>query len=115
MPTGPAARVTDRVEHEHPGVLAPGPGSPNTLNGGLPAWRGHLDRHECHHGVGVVIDGSPTVVINGQPACRQGDTVLEASGWPNGIMSGCQSVIIGDTPVTGSTVSKRKPMSSVAR
>ncbi|MCB8837526.1 PAAR domain-containing protein [Aurantimonas sp. VKM B-3413] len=102
MPTGPAARVTDRVEHERPGVLTPGPGGPNTLIGGLPAWRGLLDRHECHHGTDVVVDGSPTVLINGLPACREGDTILEADGKPNRITLGCQSVIIGGAAGTGS-------------
>lgn len=40
MPTGPAARILDPVLHLLPGVLTPGPGSPNVLIGGLPAWRG---------------------------------------------------------------------------
>jgi uncharacterized Zn-binding protein involved in type VI secretion len=40
MPTGPAARITDPVLHPLPGMLTPGPGSPNVLIGSLPAWRG---------------------------------------------------------------------------
>ena len=36
----PAARVTDNVSHPLPPVLGPGPGSPTTLIGFLPAWRG---------------------------------------------------------------------------
>lgn len=40
MPQGPAARITDTVAHPLPPVLTPGPGSPNTLIGFLPAWRG---------------------------------------------------------------------------
>ncbi|MBC7797371.1 MAG: PAAR domain-containing protein [Pyrinomonadaceae bacterium] len=40
MPQGPAARVTDTVMHPLPPILSPGPGSPNTLIGFLPAWRG---------------------------------------------------------------------------
>ncbi len=47
------------------------------------------------HGVGVVIDGSPTVLINGLPACRVADTILEAFGPPNKIMMGQPNVIIG--------------------
>jgi hypothetical protein len=47
------------------------------------------------HGPGVVIDGSPTVLINMLPACRLGDTVLEAVGPPNKITSGEFTVIIG--------------------
>ena len=37
MPKGPAARVTDPVIHPLPGILQPGPGSPNVLIGSLPA------------------------------------------------------------------------------
>ncbi|MGE5570091.1 MAG: PAAR domain-containing protein [Rhodospirillales bacterium] len=36
----PAARVTDMVAHPAPPTLGPGPGSPTTLIGFLPAWRG---------------------------------------------------------------------------
>lgn len=95
MPTGPAARRLDPVAHRIPGRLMPGPGSPDVLIGGLPAWRARVDRHECRHGTGVVIDGSPTVLINGQPACRLGDGVIEGRE-RNRITGGCMSVIIGD-------------------
>lgn len=47
------------------------------------------------HGPGVVIDGSATVMINNMPACRLGDTLLEAIGPPNKIVMGCMTVIIG--------------------
>ncbi|TVR64311.1 MAG: hypothetical protein EA420_05525 [Candidatus Competibacteraceae bacterium] len=47
------------------------------------------------HGPGVVIDGSQTVLINNLPACRQGDTLLEAVGPPNKITMGCMTVQIG--------------------
>jgi PAAR motif len=47
------------------------------------------------HGPGVVIDGSATVLINNLPACRLGDTVLEAAGPPNKIAKGELTVIIG--------------------
>ena len=36
----PAARILDPVVHPLPGMLTPGPGSPNVLIGGKPAWRG---------------------------------------------------------------------------
>lgn len=42
MPQGPAARITDNVAHPLPGVLSPGPGSPDVFIGFLPAWRGIL-------------------------------------------------------------------------
>lgn len=65
---------------------------------------GMTDIHACvtplpvpPHGPGVVIDGSPTVLINGLPACRQGDTIIEAVGPPNKIAVGCPTVLIGNT------------------
>jgi uncharacterized Zn-binding protein involved in type VI secretion len=66
---------------------------------------GGADIHACMtplplppHGPGVVIDGSPTVLTNGLPACRQGDTIIEAVGPPDKILVGCITVIIGDAP-----------------
>ncbi|MDZ8050648.1 MAG: PAAR domain-containing protein [Aulosira sp. ZfuVER01] len=60
------------------------------------------DIHNCTtplplppHGPGVVIDGSQTVLINGLPASRMGDTVLEAVGPPNKITKGEMTVLIG--------------------
>jgi uncharacterized Zn-binding protein involved in type VI secretion len=60
------------------------------------------DMHACTtplplppHGPGVVIDGSKTVTINFLPACRQGDTLLEAVGPPNKITMGEPTVLIG--------------------
>lgn len=47
------------------------------------------------HGPGVVIDGSATVLINGLPACRMGDTLVEAVGPPNKITNGCLTVLVG--------------------
>jgi len=47
------------------------------------------------HGPGVIINGSQTVMIDNLPACRQGDTILEAVGPPNQVATGCQTVIIG--------------------
>ncbi|WP_346294221.1 PAAR domain-containing protein [Sphaerothrix gracilis] len=49
----------------------------------------------CVDGPGVVITGSATVMINGLPACRQGDMILEVLGPPNSITSGCPNVQIG--------------------
>ncbi len=63
---------------------------------------GMADIHACTtplpippHGPGVVIDGSATVLINFLPACRLGDTILEAVGPPNKIVKGEMTVIIG--------------------
>ncbi|MDY6818770.1 MAG: PAAR domain-containing protein [Halobacteriales archaeon] len=83
------------------GTPLPGPGSPNVLIGGLPAWRVGIDFHTCPlttgpnpHVGGVVTNGSTTVLINGAPAARQGDTIAE-NGPPNTIASGCPTVMIG--------------------
>ncbi|MDR6871076.1 putative Zn-binding protein involved in type VI secretion [Bosea sp. BE125] len=69
---------------------------------GAAAGGGGVDIHICAtplplppHGPGVVVDGSTTVMINGLPACRMGDTIVEALGPPNKIMMGCPTVIIG--------------------
>jgi uncharacterized Zn-binding protein involved in type VI secretion len=66
------------------------------------AAAGPADMHACStplpippHGPGVVIDGSATVRINGLPACRAGDTIVEAVGPPNKITKGETTVIIG--------------------
>ena len=95
----PAARVTDPTMHGSP--LAPGPGSPDVLIGGMPAWRATVDQHVCplstgpvpHQG-GMVAVGSATVLINNQMAVRQGDQLIE-KGPPNPIATGCPTVIIG--------------------
>lgn len=46
------------------------------------------------HANGVVITGSTTVLINGLPACRQGDMIQETVS-VNSITGGCSSVLIG--------------------
>jgi uncharacterized Zn-binding protein involved in type VI secretion len=100
----PAARITDPTTHGAP--LAPGPGSPNVLIGGLPAWRALIDQHACPavsisgaDGVGMVMMGSPTVLINNMMACRLGDIVVEipglALGPANPIIMGEMTVMIG--------------------
>ena len=161
----PAARILDPVIHPLPGMLTPGPGSPNVIIGSKPAWRGvpaaaaaaiqsakatsdmaiataeaatvaaaptpgaaaaktaeegvkataattmgatitsaagGADIHMCAtplpippHGPGVVIDGSQTVLVNGLPLCRMGDTIIEAVGPPNKIAMGEPTVLIG--------------------
>jgi uncharacterized Zn-binding protein involved in type VI secretion len=74
--------------------------------GGLPAWRALIDQHACPavsvsgaDGIGTVLMGSPTVLINGMMACRQLDIVVEVPGLAMGpmdpILMGCPTVIIG--------------------
>lgn len=57
---------------------------------------GMFDFHGCGvpvpHGVGFVTVGSPTVLVNGLPLARQGDSVMEAAGGANAISSGCLTV-----------------------
>ena len=92
----PAARLGDETEHGSP--LSPGSGSPNVLIGGMPAWRANVDQHSCpepFHGVGAVVMGAPTVLINNMMACRMGDVVVEHPGPPNPIAVGCPTVLIG--------------------
>jgi len=94
-----AARVGDLTSHGTP--LGPGPGSVNVLIGGQPAWRATSDFHACPlvtvlvpHVGGMAPIGSFTVLINGLPAARQGDQIVEA-GPPNVIAMGCPTVQIG--------------------
>lgn len=94
----PAARSTDPTAHGSP---LTGPGSPDVLIEGLPAYRALTDMHSCPlsdssgpHVGGVVNVGSATVFINGMPAARQGDVIAE-SGPPNSIVGGAPSVLIG--------------------
>jgi uncharacterized Zn-binding protein involved in type VI secretion len=94
-----AARLGDMTSHGTP--LGPGPGSPNVLIAGQPAWRATSDMHACPlvdgvkpHVGGVVAVGSVTVMIGGLPAARQGDMVVEA-GAPNAIAAGAPTVMIG--------------------
>ena len=95
-----AARVGDPTSHGTP--LGPGIGSPNVFIGGQPAWRALVDTHACPlsngpqpHVGGVVAMGSLTVMINKQPAARQGDKVMEGGGGPNAILGGLPTVQIG--------------------
>ena len=95
----PAARVGDQTSHGTP--LAPGPGAPTVLIGGMPAWRAGADTHVCPlsdgpkpHVGGTVAAGSATVLIGGLPAARVGDTIVEV-GPPNAIAAGCPTVLIG--------------------
>lgn len=83
------------------GTPLAGGGSPDVHIGGKPAWRAAVDVHTCPlttgaqpHVGGVVTTGSPTVLINGSPAARRGDIIVER-GPPNTIVSGDPTVVIG--------------------
>ena len=72
------------------------------MGGAISAAAAGADQHSCStplpdptHGPGVVTNGSTTVLINGFPAAREGDTILEAVGPPNKVATGCPNVQIG--------------------
>lgn len=96
-----AARVGDLTSHLKT-PLGPGPGSSNVSIGGKPAWRAVIDFHQCPdqdgptkpHIGGKVVKGSSNVTINGFPAARKDDQVVEA-GASNSITAGCDRVQIG--------------------
>ena len=96
---GLAARIGDMTSHGTP--LGPGPGCPNVMVGGQPAWRALSDVHACPlvdgvkpHVGGMVTAGSLSVRIGGLPAARVGDQIVEA-GAPNAIVAGAPTVTIG--------------------
>lgn len=100
----PAARLSDQTTHGSP--LSPGPGSPDVLIENKPAWRAIIDQHACPavnvsgaDGVGSVLMGNPTVLIDNQMACEQGDIVVEkpglAMGPINPIAMGSLTVLLG--------------------
>ena len=87
-PAGPAAKAAE---------ISTKAASAATMASAIASSAGGADKHVCVlHGTGVVIDGSRTVLINGLPACRMGDTILEPVGPPNKIVRGCLSVLIGN-------------------
>lgn len=80
-----------------------------SMSSAISAASAGADIHACvtpspipPHGPGVVIDGSPTVLINNLPAARLGDTIIEPLGPPNKIAMGCMTVIIGQSGMGGS-------------
>jgi len=73
-----------------------------TMGAAISSAANGADIHACTtplpvppHGPGVVMNASPTVLINNLPAARMGDTILEAVGPPNNIAMGCPTVLIG--------------------
>ena len=108
----------------HGAPLAPGPGSLNVMIGNMPAWLALQDQHACPavsitgpDGVGMVMMGSPTVLINNMMACRMGDIVVEipglAMGPANPIMMGCMTVMIGEVGIGSSSAASASTMASM--
>ncbi len=94
--TGPALPVAYAAEQTVKATML------STMTALITSVAGGADIHACTtplpvppHGPGVVINGSATVMINNLPACRLGDTILEAAGPPNSIAKGEPTVIIG--------------------
>jgi hypothetical protein len=72
----------------------------------MPAWRALMDFHACPIVKGLVPDvggmimlGSPTVLINSMMTCRVMDMVVEIPGGPNPVAIGATNVCIGDAGV----------------
>lgn len=93
-PGAPAAKAAEQAMKAAEGTA---------MAGAIASMCMGADIHNCStplvappHGPGIVIDGSKTVFINGLPACRAGDTVLEALGPANKIVRGHPMVTIGD-------------------
>jgi len=86
----PAARKTDPVYHHSGGDIIQG--SPNVFigPGALPAAR-VTDKVRHGRGTCEIIEGEPTVLINGLPAAR----VTDAVSCDGSIAQGCTSVTIG--------------------
>lgn len=92
-PAAPAAVTADQTAKST---------AASTMGSMIGGAAGGADIHLCAtplpvppHGPGVVVDGSQTVFINKLPACRMGDTIVEAVGPPNKIAMGLPTVIIG--------------------
>ena len=92
-PAAPAAKVAEETAKASAAAA---------MGSMISSMAGMSDIHMCAtplpippHGPGVVIDGSKTVLINNLPACRAGNTLLEAVGPPNKITKGEFKVLIG--------------------
>jgi len=107
-PGAPAAKAAEETAK---GVAAAAMATAISAAVGASATSGGApDIHTCPvpmglvpHGPGVVIDGSKTVLINGLPACRVGDSILEALGPPNKIVMGHMKTFIGEGTATKSS------------
>lgn len=97
----PAARITDMhtcpmqtpafpSPIPHVGGPVVGPGVPNVLIGKMPAAVVG-DMCVCVGPPDTIVKGSATVMINGRPAARMGDTTAHGGT----IAVGCPTVIIG--------------------
>lgn len=73
----------------------------SAMSAAIAAIAGMTDTHTCPlctpipHGAGVVTRGSASVFINGLPAARQLDNLIEAAGGSDPIAVGCPTVNIG--------------------
>ncbi len=96
----PAARLTDMhvcpmvtpgvPPIPHVGGPITGPGVPNVLIAGLPAAV-QGDMCTCVGPPDIIVKGSATVLINGRPAARIGDTTAHGGS----IVLGAPTVMIG--------------------
>lgn len=90
--TAAFAAATSAAQGASAGMTAmSGNGTPDIHNCSMPA----PVAPGCFHGPGVVLQASTTVMINGLPATRVGDKVVEALGGPDPIVAGEATVMIG--------------------
>lgn len=91
--SGSFSGLTEQLEN----ISVPEGGSPDVIIGGKSAWRALIDIHVCPiHGPSVVLEGSTSVFINGFPATRILDELVEFGGSINLLIQGSPTVIIGD-------------------
>lgn len=98
-PAGPGLRVAAEVTK---GVAAA------AMSATIASAAAGSDMHICltpwpipPHAIGVDIEGSPTVLVNGFRQARQGDKLLEAIGGTGSITGGCPTVLVGAAGIVG--------------
>lgn len=98
-PAGPGLRVAAEVAKGVAGAA---------MSATISSAAAGADMHVCMtpwplppHAIGVDIEGSPTVLVNGFRQARQGDKVLEAIGGTSSIVGGCPTVLVGAAGIVG--------------
>src|ERR1017187_4994833 len=93
-----------------PAAVAAPPSAPQTADTALhiASAAAGSDMHICltpwpipSHAIGVDIEGSPTVLVNGFRQARQGDKLLEAIGGTGSITGGGPTVLVGAAGIVG--------------
>jgi uncharacterized Zn-binding protein involved in type VI secretion len=99
----PAATKKSKTSHSGDPLSSGTGGSPKVKISGVSAWRARIrtDFHYCKlsdgskpHKGGTIRKGSSQVFIDGFPAARVGDIIIERSPAPNIILKGNEKVIL---------------------